>query len=81
MEYKTKDLYEAAFLFNKGFDLLHIDKEGRICWFIFKDDFGTLNASDQAQKFWNKEAIVDAKSYVDAIRNLKSRIFSKQTRE
>lgn len=74
-EYKTRDLHEAAFLYAKDQKLLRLEGGQREFWFIFDnaDDCEVL-----ANSYWANEAEVFAKNYVDALRTLKDRLFSKK---
>ena len=75
-EYKTRDLYEAAFLYAKNIKLLRLEGHSREFWFIFDqaEDCETL-----ANSYWANEAEILAKQYVDALRTLKDRIFARKT--
>ena len=46
-EYSTKDLGEAGSLIVRKQSLLRIDRDGRICWFVF-------NNKDQCEKLSNE---------------------------
>ena len=72
-EFKTKDLYLASFLFAKEKVLARVDREKNICWFVFKD----IN-EEMINKFWSGQAECEAKTFSDAIRTLKDRIFSEK---
>lgn len=72
-EVKVKDLYLSAFLFAKSVHLKRVEREGSVCWFVFLVD---ETNRDLINKFWSGEALCNAKSYSDAIRTLKDRIFS-----
>lgn len=69
----TKDLYLSALLYAKGIRLQKIDRQGRVCWFIFEDK----NQSQLLyQKFIDKAVDVNAKDYTDALRTLKDLVFA-----
>ena len=71
----TKDLYLSALLYAKGLKLQKVERQGRVCWFVFEDK----NQSDQLrQKFINKEIDVNAKEYTDALQTLKDLVFAEE---
>lgn len=77
--YRTKDLYEAAFLYTKGCKLIALDRQGWRAqfWFVFE------NRKEQecerlANAYWSGDAEVKAVVFVDSIRKLKDRIFSQK---
>ena len=72
-EFSTKDLHEAAYLYATGYKLLRLDKEKTYYWLVFED---TEACNRAIEKFWRKEGLIDAKTYADAIRSLKDRLFS-----
>ncbi|KKP86750.1 MAG: hypothetical protein UR89_C0015G0013 [Candidatus Roizmanbacteria bacterium GW2011_GWA2_35_8] len=74
-EYSTKDLGEASTLIVKNIRLIRIDREGRICWFVFenKKECEKLSAD-----FFFGELQVNARSFYETITRLKHRIFSFQ---
>jgi len=73
--YKTKDLYEASTLYALDQKFLYLEKEGEYFWFVF----GNKEVCQEiADKYWRREVSVDAKTYADAIRTLKDRLFSQR---
>jgi len=72
--YRTKDMYEAAFLVAKKNRLLNFKKDSvrDFYWFVFDE-----SCEEQSQEYWQGEASINAKVFVDSIRSLKDRIFSK----
>ena len=72
-EYKTKDLAEAAALIVNGEQISRIEREGRLCWFIFEDKDKCENLSN---KFFFGGLLVNAREYYEAMTRLKNRIFS-----
>lgn len=73
-EYKTKDLPEAGVLVIKKRSLVRIEREGHICWFVFKDKGKCELLSSQ---FFFGEVLVNAREYYEVINRLKNRIFSR----
>lgn len=76
-EYRTKDLGLASAILAKGIKLLRIERESDICWFIFNE----TDATPVAENYWSGELQIDAKSYNEAMRTLKTRIFSQSKGE
>lgn len=72
-EYITKDLSEASVLITKQQKLQRIEREGKVCWFIFND---RKTCEELANHFWFDECLVNAKSYYEALQTLKNRIFA-----
>jgi len=71
--YKTKDLPESAALIYRKQELLRIDRQGKVCWFVFenKDECEKLS-----REFFFGEFSVNAREYYEIIIRLKHRIFS-----
>lgn len=72
-EYKTKDLGEAAALFCKSARLLRLEKQFDFFWFVFTDKVSCQKITDD---YWYGELLVNAKSYQNALRTLKDRLFA-----
>lgn len=71
----TKDLYLSALLYAKGVKLQGVNRQGRVCWFVFEDK----EFSEQLrQKFITKTVEVNAKDYADALRTLKDLVFAEE---
>jgi len=71
--YKTRDLAEASFLFTKTQELISIEREGKICWFIFQDK---KQCEELSKQFWFQDALIPSKSFYESIQTLKNRIFN-----
>ena len=70
--YRTKDLYEAAFLYASHAKLANIDslsENSRSFWLIFEDHDRCV---ELLTTYWQKNAQIDARTFVDAIRNIKT---------
>lgn len=71
----TKDLYLSALLYAKGAKLLKVNRQGRVCWFIF----GNKALCEQyQQQYFAKAVDVNAKDYTDALRTLKDLVFAEE---
>lgn len=73
--FRTKDLYEGAFLYSQDCKLIELLREGNTIWFSFEDK---EKCSRLLKGFWSKEAHVTAKDYADSIRSFKGLIFSQK---
>lgn len=69
----SKDLYVSALCYAKGLQLERIERDGRICWFVFG---GGAVGEQLQQNFFSKNVDVNAKEYADALRTLKNLVFS-----
>lgn len=74
-EYKTRDLAEASILLARKQRLLRIDRQGRICWFVFADK---ESCERLVYTFWFSECLIDGKTFYQAMETLKNKIFSRQ---
>lgn len=73
--YRTKDLYEASTLYALNQKFLYLEKSQDYFWFIFENKEVCQEVAD---KYWRREVSVDAKTYSDAVRTLKDRLFSQR---
>lgn len=72
--YRTRDLSEAAALLICKKHFIQIQREGKVCWFVFED----LEECKQiSNEFFFGELIVNARDYYQIITKLKNRIFAK----
>ena len=71
--YKTKDLGESAALIVKNMKFIRIDREGRICWFVFENK---QECEGLSSDYFFGELLVNARELQEAIKRLKHRIFS-----
>jgi len=69
VEYRTADLYYAAFLKTAAVSFLRTDREGRRVFFIFENS--SMIPELQSQ-YYNRTAKVAALTYADEIRTMKS---------
>jgi hypothetical protein len=69
-EYKTTDLYLATALRAKGYKMTINTIRSHKFEFIFNG----VNINDDVLKYWNNELMVNARSYAEAIKEMKVRI-------
>ena len=74
-KYKTKDLGEAAALICKTSELLGLQKDGKVVWFIFSNPASCKAISN---KYFFGELLVNARDYNESLKLLKNRIFAKE---
>ena len=71
--FRTQNIYQASFLMCRGLRLVGKEKEGNKFSLIFE---GT-NVNQEAIKFYNGGAKIEAKAYSDAYRTLKDYVFER----
>jgi hypothetical protein len=73
--YKTSNFYLATFLFCRDQELVDIEKENpKRAEFVFND---SPEREDLVRVFdYGKEALVDARQYASALKELKNKIYS-----
>jgi len=71
-EYRTKDLYIASFL-SLSEKLLRLEPESDFYWFVFEN---RKRCEEIVNSYWQEESKVETRAFVNAIKSLKSRIFS-----
>lgn len=71
-EYRTKDLAEASALITTGNSLVRIERENKVCFFIFDDKVSCQAISN---KYFFGELLVNARNFYEAMVRLKNRIF------
>lgn len=74
-EYKTSDLYEAAYLVSQNLPLLGIEKSNtsQRCFFVF--DYSP-DCRQAATDYWNRKGSVAPRAYTESIAYLKDRLFA-----
>ena len=70
--FKTRDLYLAAYLYSAGKKFIKVENDSGQFITVFEDKSA---CEKLVRAFWRKEAQVDARGYVDALRTLKDIIF------
>ena len=71
--YRTRSLAEAGALKVKGQNLIRVEREGVICWFLFENKKECEQLSSQ---FYFGSLQVNAREYQDALKTLKTVIFN-----
>jgi hypothetical protein len=71
-EYRTKDLAEASALITTGNILVRIERENKVCFFVFDN---RTNCQAISNKYFFGELSVNARNFYEAMVRLKNRIF------
>lgn len=74
-EYITKDLGEAAALLCKSTKLLRLQGDETFYWFVFANKSKCRQIGDE---YWFGTLKLNAKSYNEALRRLKDRLFAQK---
>jgi len=74
IEWKTRDFYIASCILASKISLVRLQKEtNKIVSFVFNTT--PENAEQIIQKHWNRELILPTRNLIEAIHELKTRIF------
>lgn len=74
-EYKTKDYYIGVCILAYGAQLLRLEKiSEKIVVFVFA--ISSTNADEIIKKHWDRELVLPTRDIIDAIHELKTRIYS-----
>lgn len=74
MEYETRDFFLSACILATSAKITKvIRQEGKICIFVF--DITPDAAKDIIRRHWNGDLLLPTRSLIDAIHELKSRIY------
>lgn len=71
--YETKDLAEAAALVVSNQKLIHIKREGSVCWFVFEDE---EKSQELSRQYFFGKLLINAREYSEAMKRLKNLIFT-----
>lgn len=75
--YATTDFYSAVTLRTYGFRLIAVEQRGRgKSWFIFENNAKDMTAEEVLQDYWDRLLQLDARTFVDNINELKTRLYS-----
>lgn len=74
-QYKTKDIYEAAWIYSQEVKLLRIEPDGRYFWFVFDDE---KSCNSLSPLYWTQKASGNIKQFVNSFKTLKDLIFSQK---
>lgn len=74
--YNCSDLYAAAFLIAKGAELIDVDKTDRKRVVFVFSDTDTEGRESLLAAFWSKQASIEPRSFIAAIKEAKERLYS-----
>lgn len=72
--YKTKDIFEAAWIYSQEISLVRLDPDEKYSWFVFADKERCETLSSD---YWSLKATGNIKQFVSSLKSLKDLIFSK----
>lgn len=72
--YKTKDLGEAAALVVKEIQLIEVERQGSVCWFVFQD---ITQCELLSKQYFFGKLLINARAVHEASVRLKSMIFNR----
>ncbi|HUV47038.1 MAG TPA: hypothetical protein VMW29_02790 [Candidatus Bathyarchaeia archaeon] len=75
-EYKTKDIFEASWLYSQDMPLLRLDPDSRYFWFVFSN---LSKCKLMSNAYWTNAAEGKIKRFVDSLKTLKDLVFSRKT--
>lgn len=74
-EFRTKDFYLACVFRALGYPLMQLERHGKnYATFIFNDPDD--KSSDIISRYWDKQVSIDSRTFVDAINELKTRLYA-----
>lgn len=73
--YKTKDIFEASWIYSQNIKLIELEPDGRYCWFIFEDK---TTAEQLSFRYWSQKAEGNIKHFVNSLKTLKDMVFSQK---
>ncbi len=77
--FKTRDFSHASILLSLGYVLCTLERGGQdFVRFVFTID--PLVAKNIWDKYWRREVLVDAKTLIDSIHEIKTRLHSEEGR-
>lgn len=75
--YKTKDIFESAYLHSLKIPLLRLEPDTHYYWFIFDKKTDCENSSIA---YWSGSATGNIKDFVNSYKTLKDLVFSRSGR-
>lgn len=74
--YKTKDIFEASWIYSQNIKLLNLEPDGKYSWFVFNDRPRCEKAS---LDYWSQRANGNIKQFVNSLKTLKDLVFSRNS--
>ena len=76
--YKTKDIFEASWIYSQNVKLLGLEPDGKYFWFVFSDEELCKSLSSD---YWSQKASGNIKQFVNSLKTLKDLVYSKNSEE
>lgn len=73
--YKTKDIFEASFIYSKKPSFLGLELGGQYYWFVFANP---QECERLSADYWSGKAEGNIKDFVDSNKTLKDLVFSRK---
>lgn len=73
--YRTKDIFEASWIYSQNIPLLRMEPDGNYFWFVFNDPISSQKLSTT---YWSQQATGNIKQFVNSLKTLKDLVFSQK---
>lgn len=73
--YKTKDIFEASWIYSQGPLLSQLEPDNGYFWFVFNDKSACQQLSSD---YWTQKATGNIKQFVNSLKTLKDLVFSQK---
>ncbi len=74
-EYKTKDIFEASWLYSQNIPLLRLEPDRSYFFFVFEE---TGICQQLSTQYWTQHANGNIKAFVNSLKTLKDLVFSRK---
>jgi hypothetical protein len=74
-KHKTKDIFEAAYIYSQDIVLSSLEPDTHYFWFVFTPGD---KARELSNSYWSGKAIGNIKRFVDSLKTLKDLVFSRK---
>lgn len=74
-EWKTKDIFEAAWVYSQEIPLIRLDPDARYYWFVFQKKKA---CEELSKSYWQRQATGNIKAFVDSLKTVKDLVFSQK---
>lgn len=75
-EYKTKDIFEASWIYSQNIPLLRLEPDKGYYWFVFDD---AQHCESLSSMYWSQKASGNIKVFVSSLKTLKDLLFSRKS--
>lgn len=74
--YKTKDIFEASYLYSENVKFLGLDTGVGFYWFLFSNSY---KCEELSKAYWSGVSSCNTKDFVYSFKTLKGLIFSRRS--